>query len=108
MMLATKTMFITKVIHKIEKKCLKTAEKMKNRRIQPKYRANNFGNGFIALPVAQNHMIEKIILNLSPIGKKLGGPYHVLHLHLGFKPNSYEKMRIFDASTSNIIQYTFL
>ena len=46
---------------------------MKNRRIQPKYRAHHFGNSFIAMAVPENPMIEKRILNLSPIEKKLGG-----------------------------------
>ena len=31
-------------------------------------------------------MLEKRILDLSPIGKKLGGPYLVLGRHLGFWP----------------------
>ena len=47
----TKIMFKTKDSHKIEKKCLKTAENTKNRRIHYKYRAHNFENGFIGLPV---------------------------------------------------------
>ena len=34
-----------------------------------KYRAHNIVNGFIALPVSQNPILEKRILNLSPIGK---------------------------------------
>ena len=63
---------------------LKTAENAKNRRIQPKYRAHGFENGFIALPVPENPMLEKRILKLSPIGKKLGGPPTSFGRHLGF------------------------
>ena len=65
-------------------KCLKNAENAKNRRIQPKYRAHGFENGFIALPVPENPMLEKRILKLSPIGKKLGGPPTSFGRHLGF------------------------
>ena len=65
-------------------KCLKTAKNCKKRRIQPKYRAYHFEYSFIALPVPENPMIEKRILDLSPIGKKLGVPYHMLVGHLGF------------------------
>ena len=43
-------------------------------------------NSFNALPVPQNPILEKRILNLSPIGKKLAGPYRVLGRHLGFWP----------------------
>ena len=63
---------------------------MKIRRIQLKYRAHNFENGFSAFPVPQNPMLEKRILDLSPIGKKLGGPYRAPGGHLGFGP----KMRV--------------
>ena len=65
-------------------KCLKNAENAKNRRIQPKYRAHDFENSFIALPVPENPMLEKRILKLSPIGKKLGGPPTSFGRHLGF------------------------
>ena len=63
---------------------LKTRRKSQIHRIQLKYRAHNFENGFSAFPVPQNPMLEKRILDLSPIGKKLGGPYLVLGRHLGF------------------------
>ena len=49
-----------------------------------KYRAHSFKNSFIALPVPENPMLEKRILNLSPIGKKLGGPPETYRRHLGF------------------------
>ena len=65
-------------------KCLKTAE---NGLISPnsaKYRAHKVVNSSNALPVPQNPMLEKRILNLSPIGKKLGVPYRVFGRHLGF------------------------
>ena len=65
-------------------KCLKTAENAKNRRIQPKYRAHDFENSFIALPVPENPMLEKRILKLSPIGNKLCGPPTSFGRHLGF------------------------
>ena len=52
-------------------KCLKTAENAKNRRIQLKYREDNFENGFSAFLVHKNHMIATKILTLSAIGKKL-------------------------------------
>ena len=67
-----------------QEKCLKTAENEKNRWIQTKYRAHGFENGFIALPVPENPMLEKRILKLSPIGKKLGGPPTSFGRHLGF------------------------
>ena len=47
--------------------------------IQVRYHSHNIVNGLSALPVPQNPMLEKRILTLSPIGKKLAGPYHVLH-----------------------------
>ena len=68
----------------------KTAEISEISPNSPKYRAHGFKNSFNALPVAQNPMLEKRILDLSPIGKKLGGPYLVLGRHLGFGP----KMRV--------------
>ena len=72
-MIATEILVLSAIGKKlgVPKKCIKTAKNAKNRRIQLKYRANNFGNGFIGLPVPQNPMIEPRILNLSPIGKKL-------------------------------------
>ena len=57
---------------------------VKFRRIQLKYRAHNILNGFSGFPVSKNPMLEKRIFNLSPIGKKLAGPYRVLGGHLGF------------------------
>ena len=51
---------------------LKTAEKCENPPNSPKYRGHGFQNSFSALPVPKNPMLEKRILNLSPIGKKLG------------------------------------
>ena len=45
---------------------------------------HNIVNGLSALPEPQNHMLEKRILTLSAIGKKLVGPYHLLGGHLGF------------------------
>ena len=59
---------------------------VKFRRIQLKYRAHNILNGFSGFPVSKNPMLEKRIFNLSPIGKKLAGPYRVLGGHLGFWP----------------------
>ena len=41
-------------------------------------------NSFNALPVPQNPMLEKRILKLSPIGKKLGEPYRAPGGHIGF------------------------
>ena len=52
--LATKVMSKTKDSHKIKKKCLKTAENAKNRRIQLKYRAYGFGNTFIRILYLEN------------------------------------------------------
>ena len=65
-------------------KCVKPAKNGQNRRIQPKYRAHHFENSFIAMPVPKNPMLEKRILDLSPIGKKLGGPPESYGRHLGF------------------------
>ena len=65
---------------------IKTAENRKIRRIRLKYRAHNFKNGFSAFLVPQNPMVEKRILTLCPIGKKLAVPYLVLGGHLGFWP----------------------
>ena len=69
---------------KYRKHWSKTAEISEISPNSPKYRAHGFQNIFSALPVAQNPMLEKRILDLSPIGKKLGGPYLVLGRHLGF------------------------
>ena len=52
--------------------------------IQVRYHSHNIVNGLSALPVPQNPMLEKRILTLSPIGKKLAGPYQLLGSHLGF------------------------
>ena len=83
-MICTNNMVVCAMGMQIWVKMLKTAENTKNRRIQPKYRAHSFKNSFIALPVPENPMLEKRILKLSPIGKKLGLPYRVLGGHLGF------------------------
>ena len=77
-------MTISAVRKQILYKTLKNRRKYEKRRIRPKYRAHHFGNSFIALPVHENPMVEKIILNLSPIGKKLGGPPETYGRHLGF------------------------
>ena len=66
------------------KKCLKTAENAKNRRIHLKYRADDFDNMISVFLVPENPMVATKIFDLSPIGKKLAGPYHVLGRHLGF------------------------
>ena len=83
-MICTNNMVVCAMGMQIWVKMLKTAENTKNRRIQPKYRAHSFKNSFIALPVPENPMLEKRILKLSPIGKKLGGPPKSYGRHLGF------------------------
>ena len=55
----------------MSEKCLQTAENAKNRRIQLKYREDNFENVSSAFLVPENHMVATKILTLGAIGKKL-------------------------------------
>ena len=66
---------------------LKTAEKCEKSPNSLKYRAHGFPISFIGSPVLINPMVEKRILMLPPIGKKLVWPYQALGGHLGFSKN---------------------
>ena len=61
--------------------------------IQVRYHSRNIVNGLGVSPVPQNPMLEKRILTLSPIGKKLAVPYLALGGHLGFWPVRYEAVQ---------------
>ena len=65
-------------------KMLKNRGKCKNRRIQPKYRADNFVNGFSVFLVPENPIFATKIFALSAIGAKLAGPPMTNGRHLGF------------------------